>query len=123
MKRLVLLSVTVVAFMTGCGTFGPTGEQTKAMKEGYKAWVEQPRYISPVEADGTNMTVTVSVTGAHHFALNSAVDPLPMLPRDPTMWEEAGETVRATLPIAAGAYLLKGNVGNGSTVNNYTTKP
>lgn len=117
-KTYSLLAIGLaVASLAGCAAFGPTDRQVTAMQNSYAKWVEQARYVPSVEAQGTNMVVSISVSNADHFAINSAIDPLPMLPRDPTLAEEIGQTARTVLPIAAGAWLLKDNIG-GKTVNN-----
>lgn len=115
---LVALLLLPTLLMTGCGTV--SDQQTAEAKEIALAYYSQPKVAElwTIENDGTN-TCTFTVSGFTRFTMNTPVPPISIMPKDPGSLAIIGDAIKTAVPYVAGAYLLHGNIGNGShTVNN-----
>lgn len=117
-KALVLLLLPLMLLTSGCGTV--SDQQTAEAKEIALAYYSQPKVAElwTIENTGTN-PCTFTVSGFTKFTMNTPVPPISIMPKDPSSLAIIGDAIKTAVPYAAGAYLLHGNIGNGShTVNN-----
>lgn len=112
---ILLLLLPMFLWCSGCNTF--SDQQTAEAKEVALAYYSQPKTAQLWVIEGTNCTFTVS--GFSRFEMNTPVPPISIMPKDPSSLAIIGDAIKTAVPYAAGAYLLHGNIGNGShTVNN-----
>jgi hypothetical protein len=86
MKIIGTISITLaLALAAGCGTSGPKLDMNKVAKMYYEQ--QRTRVYPAIEISNVN---DLHVTGSNmHFVVNTHMEPLNIVPRDPTFMETA----------------------------------
>jgi hypothetical protein len=114
-KGVIMALLALSLFMAaGCNTV--SDKQAELAAQTANNYYNQPKVAQLwcIESDGTN-TCTFTVSGFKKFEMNTPVPPVSIMPKDPTSLAIIGDVVKTAVPYAAGAYLLKGTIGNGSS--------
>ena len=86
MKKTTSVALTIrLALAAGCGTAGPKLDMNKVAQQYYAQ--QTTRVYPAIEITNVN---DLHVTGSNmHFVVNTNMEPLNILPRDPTLMETA----------------------------------
>jgi len=92
-----IVSITVATGLSGCNT------TTLDPIRGYEAFVNQANAAKIVEmrAQTNGAPIKLTLENLDYFVLYTPVPPKSMLPREPSTWEKALDTIDHLAPIAA----------------------
>ena len=104
----IIMGVVLLAVTSGCAQLGPRTEDLPAYVDGYQTYINQKQaedVIYTEAADGTNVTFTLSITGAEKVAIAGIVPQRSIMPKNPSTAEKVIDATKDVVKTAGMVYL------------------